>query len=239
MKLLSFQKPSKFKVATVFLVFALVASSTYFYVQYKNEQASNPAREVQETTAAVSKFMELPQNEEPSLATVTEKEKLQDQEFFKQAENGDKVLIYIDAGKAILYRPSTGKIIDVTSINTNPTATTLTPENPKEVVEKPIETPVIEKKLTITLLNGSETTGITKAIEDKIVSSLENFTVVSRQSAEKTTYQETLIVDITGGNKEATESLQATIGGEIGALPKGEILPDSDILVIVGTNPEQ
>lgn len=60
--------------------------------------------------------MELPAGEQPTLATVADQEKLKGQDFFSHAQNGDKLLIYPKAKKAILYRPSTGKIIEVTNL---------------------------------------------------------------------------------------------------------------------------
>lgn len=60
---------------------------------------------------AVQKQIPLPKNEEPMIATVDDKTKLQEQEFFQQAENGDKVLMYKQAKKAFLYRPSTDTVI--------------------------------------------------------------------------------------------------------------------------------
>jgi hypothetical protein len=60
---------------------------------------------------AVKKQISLPPGEEPMIATVTDKSKLQTQEFFKIAENGDKVLMYKHARKAFLYRPSTDRVI--------------------------------------------------------------------------------------------------------------------------------
>jgi hypothetical protein len=47
------------------------------------------------------------------MATVLEQDKLKDQPFFARAQNGDKVIIYTQNKKAILYRPSENRIIEV------------------------------------------------------------------------------------------------------------------------------
>ena len=81
---------------------------------------NNPAQVAQEETNTlvkkVSEFLTLP-DEQPTLATVTDPKLLRDQPFFAQAQTGDKVLIYALAKKAILYRPSTNKVIEVAPIN--------------------------------------------------------------------------------------------------------------------------
>ncbi len=64
----------------------------------------------------VGKLMVLPK-EVPTIATVTDITKLKNQPFFANAKNGDRVLLYTQAKKAILYRPSIKKIIDVEPIN--------------------------------------------------------------------------------------------------------------------------
>lgn len=46
-----------------------------------------------------------------------QKNKLSGQSFFVYAENGDQVLMYQKAKKAIPYRPSTNKSIEVGSVN--------------------------------------------------------------------------------------------------------------------------
>ena len=60
----------------------------------------------------ISKHLILTQDEEPAMLTVTDKNKI-NTPFLKQAENGDKMLIYQNAKKVILYRPSIDRIIDV------------------------------------------------------------------------------------------------------------------------------
>ena len=44
-------------------------------------------------------------------------EKLGDQAFFSKAQKDDRVVIYAQAKKAILYRPSTKKIVEVAPLN--------------------------------------------------------------------------------------------------------------------------
>lgn len=117
-------------------VFFLVIAG-YFYVQFRasQNQLANPtaasAKEARQLVGQVGKLMILPTSEEPTVATVTDLAKLKDQPFFAQAQNGDKVLIYTQTKKAVLYRPSAHKIIDVAPINIGDTATasaeTITP----------------------------------------------------------------------------------------------------------------
>jgi len=104
-----------FKFIVFLIIVGLAGATAYYYKQYKKIK-DNPQVVSQEETQFVvtelGKLMELPEGT-PSLATVQDKEKLKDQSFFRKAENGDKVLIYADAKQAILYRPSTKKIIEV------------------------------------------------------------------------------------------------------------------------------
>lgn len=103
-------------------VLALIPSY-YFYTKYQQAQKllKNPQQVSLEQTKSVvdkvGKLIALPNDETPSLATVQDKSKLKDQPFFKNAVNGDKLLLFIKAKKAILYRESNNKIIEVAPIN--------------------------------------------------------------------------------------------------------------------------
>jgi cytoskeletal protein RodZ len=98
--------------------------------------------EVDALVGRVSRLMALPTDETPTVATVTDAEKVKDQPFFANAENGDKVLIYQKAGKAILYRESENKIIEVGAVNFNqPVASPTVEPTP---TAKPTATPTPE-----------------------------------------------------------------------------------------------
>ena len=64
--------------------------------------------------------MFLPSDELPTIATVSDPEALQNQSFFIDAKKGDKVLIYSNARKAILYDPIANKIITIAPVNLSP-----------------------------------------------------------------------------------------------------------------------
>lgn len=68
---------------------------------------------------AVGKLVILPKGEEPTVATVTDPAKLADQPFFDNSQTGDKVLIYTTSQRAILYRPSENKVIEIAPLNIN------------------------------------------------------------------------------------------------------------------------
>lgn len=85
---------------------------------------SNPQIVAQRTSDTVIKkvgaITELPSGETPTVASVSDSTKAKTQSaFFAKSENGDKVLMYPKAGKAILYRPSTDKIILIAPLTFN------------------------------------------------------------------------------------------------------------------------
>lgn len=104
------------------IVLALIPSY-YFYNQYQVTQKllKNPQQLAQNQTKSVldklGKLMVLPKDETPTIATVQDKAKLKDQAFFSKAENGDKLVIYLKGKKAILFRESANKIIEVAPVN--------------------------------------------------------------------------------------------------------------------------
>jgi hypothetical protein len=108
-------------LATV-LIFAGLAYG-YWHTKSELNNLSNPKtagqNETQQVVGKVGKLVSLPGGETPTLATVNDASKLKSQVFFADAQNGDKVLIYNHAGKAVLYRPSTNKVVAYSKINLN------------------------------------------------------------------------------------------------------------------------
>lgn len=80
-------------------------------------QQQTPEDEAEQLVGEVSRLIELPSDETPTIATVTDSTKVKDKAFFANAQNGDKVLLYAKASKAVLYRPSTHKLIEVSVLN--------------------------------------------------------------------------------------------------------------------------
>lgn len=116
---------SKFKYLVIVLFLLLIAAmgtTYYFYQKTKSNVPENPEKQLAEVIRMVGKHMVLPEGEVPTMATVSDPEKLKDQPFFMNAKKGDKVLIFSDSRKAILYNPTSDRIVEVAPINTtNPT----------------------------------------------------------------------------------------------------------------------
>ena len=100
----------------IFFVVLAVYALTFGRNSQAIDQKAAIQKEIEALTSRISSFMELPEGEQPTLATVTDRSKLQDQNFFSGAQDGDKLLIYPKAKKAILFRPSTGKLIDAANL---------------------------------------------------------------------------------------------------------------------------
>lgn len=101
----------------VFALFIGVAATSGYYavkeqVLGASTKASTPEVELAEIIKKIENHALLP-DETPTVATVSDATKLSDERFFDDARNGDIVVIYKDAKKAILYRPSVDRIIEM------------------------------------------------------------------------------------------------------------------------------
>ncbi len=114
--------PHNIKIFIAVLIFVTASLFVTTFILWKNSgpkkvPIATSENQVEQVVIDVSKVMILPENETPTLATVTDLTPLKDQPFFSKAMLGDLVLIYTNSKKAILWRPSTKQIVEVSSLN--------------------------------------------------------------------------------------------------------------------------
>jgi hypothetical protein len=107
-------------------------------------------QEIRDIVEKVKAHMSLPEGEDPAMATVINAESLaKEQPFYKDASNGDKVIVYQKANKAILYNPIKDIVVNVDEFlidqaQTTPEGTPLaTPDamEPTDAMEETKEVP--------------------------------------------------------------------------------------------------
>ncbi len=212
----------------VILIFVVtIIPSCFFYYKYKTAISffkNQPIKkETKQLINRVDKLMELPQDELPTVATVTDKNKLKNQPIFARAENGDKLLIYPKAKKAILYRPSTNKIIEVVPISTGT----------KDETQVAGANSQISDKIKVAIYNGTKIAQLTTLTEKQLNEKMPQLEIVKKTSAQKN-YSDTLVVDLKGRFGNLTQELAQFVSGKVSSLPVGEINPEADILIILG-----
>ncbi len=188
--------------------------------------SSLPKEEPRETRTELSliladirKVMLLTESETPTLATVTEAEKMKTQSFFKNAENGDKVIIYVASHKAILWRPSTKMIIEVGTVSKdNSTATTDAPPRVD-----------LEKKVAIRATNAEKLATIVKKAK-----TIPGVQITASETSATTQYNKTLVIDLSGKRSSEAQLLAQILSATVGDLPSTEkAAKNADFLILV------
>ena len=237
-KSLVFKRPTLYFTIALILLLCLVSALVWQNKKLRQKQAvivsavksSEAIKIVEEKQVAnndklvlenVSKLVILPPDEQPTIATVADLDKLKDQPFFAKAEVGDKVLVYTKGKKAILYRLSTNQIIELAPLNIGDSQVSSMQNS--------------TQKLSVEIRNGSGVSGAAGIWKQKITSK-NNFLVTKTGNATNGNYTSNLIVDFThGGKSSLLSSLREVTGGQVSAvLPTGEAKSSSDVLLIVG-----
>ncbi|MBP9667607.1 hypothetical protein KBD87_02270 [Candidatus Saccharibacteria bacterium] len=95
-------------VIAVFITAALITSVVVFMLLSGSKQT-----ELERTIGKIEHHIVLPKGEEPALITVVDDKKLSSVYLKEFAKTGDKVLLYQNAKRIIVYRPSIDKIVDM------------------------------------------------------------------------------------------------------------------------------
>jgi hypothetical protein len=105
----------------MFLLFIVASLFAGYYYNQNKELLKNPNKANDEKVAAlvekVGKLVLLPEGEVPTVAEVSDPEKLKSQPFFARAKVGDQVLLYAGAKKAVLYDPKANIILEMAALN--------------------------------------------------------------------------------------------------------------------------
>lgn len=192
----------------------------YRYITLRNNPASAQKaanEEIKKIITKVGKIMMLPNDEIPTVAIVTDASKLKDQPFFKNAKNGDKVLIFAKSKKAILYSESSNKIIDTepVTIGSQPNQST---------------------QAKISLRNGTEVIGLAAKEANDIQNTFPGANIVSKTQAARSNFTKTQVIVLNPLAKDAA-NVMANYYHVVTSydLPVGETRPDGvDILIILG-----
>jgi hypothetical protein len=120
-----FGKTGLVKNIVYLLILVLMIGGTIYGIKTRPEilglsknSAEDNSKLVNKYTKEIGEIILLPE-EIPTLATVTDLSKVSSQPFFKNAKEGDIVLVYAASKKAYLYRPEEKKIIEVGVVNAN------------------------------------------------------------------------------------------------------------------------
>lgn len=211
----------------VFVVLVILLAAVFFLYRYRQYRESlfvsrTPGLitqyEVNDIVSKVGKLTKIPTNEAASIANVSAHPELVRQYSLKRSQAGDKIVIFFQSRKVIVFRPSKNMIVEYSSVPTSTPASSL-------VISK--------NRIKVAIYNGTTVNGYASTTERQLINLDENLDVILKTNAVNQ-YSKTKIIDLVGGQTGLMNQLKKTLNGEIVSLPAGEKKPEADILIILG-----
>ncbi len=95
------------------VIVVIVAGGGIYLATRHHDQSSRNQAESNDVVKDVGQLYILPTNESPTVAAIQNVSKLAGQDFFRDAKNGDYVVVYPKAKVALIYRKSVNKLVNV------------------------------------------------------------------------------------------------------------------------------
>lgn len=249
----------------IFGIFGVLSYFIYDYYnaknelsEYKDDSSLSAIKERNKLLERIHETVKVPDDEEPTIATVTNAFRLRGQTFFAQSENGDKVIIYPKSGRAILYRPSINKIIEAAPVNITDIEGSVAgssdqvdgslqnAQNTKESTASTNNTSITEpdpqEPAKIAIYNGTITLqGIAGNLATYLLGyfSEDKLDVTLLSNADES-FDSTLVINNTNRYNNLSAELVVLLDAQETSLPDSEDIPqDVDILIIIGKDIEK
>lgn len=230
-------------IGTIVVLLIAIAGGAIYAISYFAEDAAGPqplAQEVEALLEEVGEIVVMPEDETPTVATVTDVEKLSTQPFFTNAQNGDKVIIFGNARQAILYRPSIKKIIAMSPIDANslPQAQDA-PQATDSATQAISVTPTPKEKIKVVVMNSTKEAGLARKGGDLLDE--DTFEIIASLNATGE-YDKTTVSTVNGGTISDSDlnsiiSTFSKVKVTKTTLPSSEAAPaGADIVVILGSD---
>lgn len=220
---------------------------------YKESSQAVAIKEMNELIKKVGKLTLLPQNETPTVATIADAFRLKGQKFFSQVEDGDKLIIYKNSQRIILYRPSLNKIIETSQISVNDLENTIPKtdssgdvagesvmmiDGSAETVLKEPEKVEPQKPAKLAIYNGTlYIEGLATKVGAYLVKEIPGnaISVEILKNADEI-YDETIVIDVTQKYNGIAKQIKEKLSAKLEEKPGEVEFPDVDIVIIAGTD---
>lgn len=215
--------------STTTIVYVLLLALCFglvFYFVHKKEQRDTwlAMDEATQLTTLIGQSVDLPPNETPIIATVTDVNVLDKRIFPGEIRDGDKILIYRVAGRVILFRPSTEKVVTSGSLP------------PEILFEGGMEASGQGKVApTIAVYIATDDVAWVAETEEKLQKNFSYLGDYMRQNARLGNYTGVSIYNPSFFQSELAEKMAEVFGGTFEeTIPIGEDIPSTDLLIIIG-----
>lgn len=194
-----------------------------FFVVQQLRQRDSAKAEMERVRKEVGRLVILPDKEEPTLATVVDKSKLTNAFLKANAETGDKVLVYPQAKKVFIYRPSVKRLAAMGPLVLDPSAAEV-------------------RGARIAIRSGNGDKKVAEEIRGKLLANYQTAAVGEISDAARQSYPTTIVIDLTkeGDKYNLVTHMMGVLNAQRGILPQGEQVPENvDILIITGLDKKQ
>lgn len=109
---------------------------------------------------------------------------------------------------------------------------------PNEAVQAPSasSSAILASKLTVAIYNGTSTKGLAKTVGEKLKSQISELEITKVDNAGKN-YSKTQLINLANTQNPVLAQLTKILGVEpLNQLTEGEVKPEADVLVILGTD---